>query len=303
MYHRFPTTSSLGAENQMAHLRRYYHVTSLTDLGKRLADGSKLCPRTVVFTVDDGYKDFYETAFPIFQKYQIPAILFLTSGFIDRQHWMCGDRIIYCLQNTRKREIQISMDQHESLRLICSQDQLAISITLLKEAFKNMDASTCKIKLAELESLSGVNVPDDFPPQFAPCTWDQIREMSQSGIEFGAHTVTHPMLAKVGDMARVRFEMIESKQRIEQELQKPVRHFAYPNGRWQDFGIDSVNIAREQFDTAVSAVPGWNYQGRTDRHQLFRTSADPGGNLESFERGLSGFHAHVRNGQPRHQDA
>lgn len=58
-------------------------------------------------------------------------------------------------------------------------------------------------------------------------TWNEIREMSAAGIEFGSHTVTHPKLVDL-DEASIRREIHESKAIIEQKIQKPANAFCYP---------------------------------------------------------------------------
>jgi peptidoglycan/xylan/chitin deacetylase (PgdA/CDA1 family) len=298
MYHRFFPQYVNRAEQQMAHLRRYYRVTSLTALGKLLKEGSPLPEKTVVVTVDDGYKDFYETAYPIFRKFGIPAILFLTTGYLDRKCWLWVDRVMYILQNTRKPVINIPISDSEPLRLKGGPEHGPASAGVLKLALKRLNFRTRDRMLLELEELAGVCLPEQIPPEYEPCTWDQIREMARNGIEFGAHTLTHPILSTIDDAAKLRAEMVESQRRIEEELQTPVRHFAYPNGRWSDFGMDSVKIARENFDTAVSAISGWNYR-ETDRHQLFRLGANPETPFDFFQRNLAGVSASTRKGQPR----
>ncbi len=58
-------------------------------------------------------------------------------------------------------------------------------------------------------------------------TWSQVRELQKAGIEFGAHTVTHPWL-KGMRQEDIENEILDSKCRIEDEIQSPVRSFAYP---------------------------------------------------------------------------
>lgn len=58
-------------------------------------------------------------------------------------------------------------------------------------------------------------------------TWGQVRELHAFGIEFGAHTVTHPQLQGMRQQ-EIENEISDSKRRIEDELQCPVRSFAYP---------------------------------------------------------------------------
>ena len=64
--------------------------------------------------------------------------------------------------------------------------------------------------------------------------WDEIRVMQQHNITFGSHTVTHPILSRIS-AERVRTEIQRSKEMIEKHLNVPVRTFAYPVGRSQDF--------------------------------------------------------------------
>lgn len=43
-----------------------------------------------VITFDDGYESVHRNAFPILRQFRFPVILFLTTGFIDRQSSMDG---------------------------------------------------------------------------------------------------------------------------------------------------------------------------------------------------------------------
>ena len=63
--------------------------------------------------------------------------------------------------------------------------------------------------------------------------WDQVREMQKGGIEFGAHTVHHPILTNIPS-EQAREEIVGSKHRIEEEVGGPVLGFAYPNGQASD---------------------------------------------------------------------
>lgn len=67
--------------------------------------------------------------------------------------------------------------------------------------------------------------------------WDQIREMDEYGIEFGAHTVTHPMLDQL-DNDEICTEIIHSKSQIETQLSHEICTFAYPYGRFNNYVKD-----------------------------------------------------------------
>lgn len=64
-------------------------------------------------------------------------------------------------------------------------------------------------------------------------SWDMIGEMSEHGIEFGSHGKTHVDLRSLDDK-RLRVELVDSKQTIEDKTGKPVKHFSYPFGRYDN---------------------------------------------------------------------
>lgn len=84
-------------------------------------------------------------------------------------------------------------------------------------------------------------------------TWEQARQIAGAGMEVGAHTVTHPDLARV-DVERQRREVSESRRVLEAELGQPVRFFAYPAGRYNDKTLSAVKEAG--FFGAVTTVYG-----------------------------------------------
>lgn len=68
-------------------------------------------------------------------------------------------------------------------------------------------------------------------PSNALMKWPQIREMEKYGIEFGAHTVTHPHLGRI-PVDQARREIVQSKIKLEKQLRHPVETFCYPYGSY-----------------------------------------------------------------------
>jgi peptidoglycan/xylan/chitin deacetylase (PgdA/CDA1 family) len=58
-------------------------------------------------------------------------------------------------------------------------------------------------------------------------TWAEVEELQQAGMEFGSHTVNHPVLVKL-DWPEIEMELRDSKTTLEKRLKRPVRAFAYP---------------------------------------------------------------------------
>ncbi len=79
-------------------------------------------------------------------------------------------------------------------------------------------------------------------------SWSEVLEMREAGIRFGAHTLTHPDLTRLGT-EKAEYEIVKSKEIIEGVLGEPVRSFAYPYGRYDE---RSIGIAGRFFDCACS---------------------------------------------------
>lgn len=68
-------------ERGLAHLHAWgYRALTLADVAAKIRQRAELPERAVVLTFDDGYRSVYEHAFPILQRWQMPATIFLTVG-------------------------------------------------------------------------------------------------------------------------------------------------------------------------------------------------------------------------------
>lgn len=70
-------------------------------------------------------------------------------------------------------------------------------------------------------------------PRLSLLTWARIREMDRYGIEFGAHSITHPWLDRVAP-DELEYEILFSKANIEEQVGHSIELFAYPYGRYNE---------------------------------------------------------------------
>jgi peptidoglycan/xylan/chitin deacetylase (PgdA/CDA1 family) len=96
-------------------------------------------------------------------------------------------------------------------------------------------------------------------------SWSEIKEMQKYGIEFGAHTMTHPDLTRLAEW-RVDYEMRQSKCTIQDHLGEEVVVFAYPYGK---YNRSVKETARKHFRGACSTQLG-RIDGRSDVYLLNR---------------------------------
>ncbi|MGM9837769.1 MAG: polysaccharide deacetylase family protein [Paludibacteraceae bacterium] len=175
----------------------------------------------VNISFDDGFKDIYQYAFPIFKKYAIPFTIYLTTDFPDGKAnlwWIRLEQIIethtqIVLSNGQSFACETIEQKQSTYERICK--QIYDSSSTPTEAFYVLLASY--VVTAKWNSTSYT------------LSWSELQEMLDSGLlTIGSHTITHPMLTKI-DMANIQQELLDSKQRTEQMLPVRVRHFSYPH--------------------------------------------------------------------------
>lgn len=290
LYHRFPASARRSLEAQCAHLRRHYNLVSLSEVGAWLRGEGRLAPNSLAVTVDDGYRDFYSTAYPVFTACRIPVTVFLATDFLDRKCWLWVDRIEYAFRLTRLRTVALVLSGERKEFALDSGDQRYVATATVKSAAKKMtNEAKLALVLHDLPDLLQVTLPPEPPEEFAPLSWDEVRQMHADGIDFGAHTKTHPILSSLGSHSHLSEEILGSKRRIEDELGRTVLHFSYPNGTWPDLNSTVMDIVKSGgFETAVTAQGGVNFK-KVDPFLLRRNTVESQSAEALFGRYATGF--------------
>lgn len=98
-------------------------------------------------------------------------------------------------------------------------------------------------------------------------TVDQLRAMSDQGVEIGAHTRTHPDLGRVTDARRLHDEIVASREDLEAAIGKRIRYFAFPFGSPENLTVGAFHAAKAAgYSGVCSAYGGWNYPGDNPFH-------------------------------------
>ena len=260
----FPAISTKLFEQEMRFIARHYKVVSLGALLNCLEGGS---PEPVVaITFDDGYRDNYQNAFPILQRYGLTATIFLATGSIDSGEPLWFEKLALAVKRTEREFIDLEIDIPRRLWMRTPAERLETHDRVFK-LLKELDDSDRRRETdAILHQLGDVDYAERRNKML---TWDEVRLMKKHGMDFGGHTVTHPFLAKMS-REQVAWEAAECKRRIEEELQLPVDHFAYPNGREEDFGRWNKEVIRSAgYRAAVTTIWGTNHRS-TDPMELRR---------------------------------
>jgi peptidoglycan/xylan/chitin deacetylase (PgdA/CDA1 family) len=289
-YHRFSDTPASGRTSaanlaaQLDYLTSHYTVLPLSTVDRCLREDVRLPLGTAAITIDDGYSDFYEVAWPVLRRRNLPATLFAVTGFVDGNAWIWTDKIPFLMARTHVSRIAISVAGHEidaTLDGEPSRRQLAARINAL---LKDQPDDVKDRLVDQIAGQCRLTVPDEPPAGHRSCTWEQLREMESANVEIGSHTVTHPILTRVNPDRLCR-ELEESRGRLEDRLGHPVTLFCYPNGAYNRIVRDAV--ARAGYGLAVTSDDGLN--DATIDPLAFRRIHNEEEDLPHFLQSTSGF--------------
>ena len=259
-YHRIGTTDDglAGLDESLfrAHMewiRANCTLIAPDELRARAAGPSGRRPPALV-TFDDGYRDYRERAYPILRELGIPALVFLTTAFIDepdRLFWW--ESLTLALRRTHAHAVELPWERGVTRALSSPQDR----VRLLRDAKAHLKSvSETEKREAHQDLLRRLDVvATDLRGPRRMLTWDDVRATRDLTV-YGGHSHSHALLSKV-DEDGLEAEVRGCRDRITAEIGDPPRYFAYPNGEPSDF-TDAVkeSLCRHGFDTAFTTIEG-----------------------------------------------
>jgi hypothetical protein len=118
-YHRFSAERNSEATwvsafaEQLEYLTAHYRIVPLATIAENPGRGEGLRSLAAI-TIDDGYRDAYDIAFPILRRYRVPATVFVVTDFVGRRAWLWTDKMRYLLQrNFSPLSVQLQRSDSE----------------------------------------------------------------------------------------------------------------------------------------------------------------------------------------------
>ena len=289
MYHRFRetadgvSTSARCFAEQLDYLSEHYRIVPLSELARYLVSGRPAPPGLAVITIDDGYRDCYDIAFPILRERKIPATTFVVTDFVDQATWLWTDKVRYLTASAAGSVLEATIEDHPLRIALDGRYSRLKGAERVNTELKLISDEAKEDAICEIAETLGVKLPSVPPSDFLPLTWEQIRELDSSGVEVGSHTVTHPILTRITG-EKLRYELRESRARLEDVLRHKVELLGYPNG---DHNLAVQHeVARAGYTCAVTADYGLN-NGRSNLLALKRIHTEH--DIAHFVKSTSGF--------------
>jgi peptidoglycan/xylan/chitin deacetylase (PgdA/CDA1 family) len=210
--------------------------------------------RFACFTCDDGYRDNRDHALPAMRDFDAPFTVYVTSDFASgtgRLWWVALERVV-----ARADAIEAPIDG-QMVRLDTS--TLAgkdMAFDRLHGWLRGLpEEADIRREVSALCAAHGID--EDAVSRELCMSWDELKPFAADPlVTIGAHTVSHCNLAKQSE-AMVVHELSTSRTDIENVLQRPAVHLAYPYGDRCAAGTREFALAKSAgFETAVTTRPG-----------------------------------------------
>lgn len=258
------TISPSDFAEQLEFLKANFNLITLADFFDGLLSNGTVPPETVVITFDDGFRDTYTRALPLLKEYQLPATVFVTTGFLS------GDMV----------PVEFVLAD-----LIRKLDKLTVNFFGGKEVFpvKNTaDKEDCyqdlKARTKYLSPSARADLLDSLIEENAEgfawrtgekltLNWDQCKKLDEQRlITVGSHGVNHSPLTTYNSREERRHELQDSKRELEDKLCHGIDFFSYPYGT----SDPDIKALTKHAGYKAACVTGEDFVRKKDGNRRFK---------------------------------
>jgi len=266
---------------QMRFMRKNYDVLSFAELAAAIDRDEVLPRRCALITFDDGFADNYFNAFPVLKELGMPALFSVVTSMVDQREMFWFDRAACLVQRSPSGE---RLECEAFVQQLTDTNRDVVTAGLL-QFLKDQPDEVRRGHLDIIDAMLTELMPNEaeLAPHY-PLNWEQINLMSEAGMEFGSHTHSHPILAKLPDEESIDRELCTSRQIISHRTGKPCLVVAYPEGL--DYAIDERvfrSAERAGYRFGLTSLRGMNRLPVASPYQIQRIQIHHSNDRTLFE--------------------
>lgn len=243
-------------DDQVAYLKRAHGIATVDEV---LADfGTRRWKRArVLLTFDDGYIDNYTTAFRVLRSHGVQGTFLLASDFVGTAHIPWWDAICHMIAATSERYIRVPCLTSQVFDK--RQEGPGPVMRRILKLFFSAGKPDANDVLGDLERSTGISCAPTGERRFL--SWEEAREMQQSGMEIGAHSVSHRLLGHLS-IEEQRREIAGCRERMLRDMGVAPRVFAPPCGSGSPETRELIEAAGYSLslsiDHGANRIPSWD---------------------------------------------
>ena len=258
VYHGVGPNEADSFDQQMEYLAERFSIVPLETIVKKLSDPRAKPSRELAITFDDGLRNQYSVVYPILKRRNLPATFFVCPGLIDSGRWIWN-------HEARARVRSLSVDRRTELSRALKApgfetEQIIEWMKGLRIEARKRAEDTVRAATSDFAPTAEGHSNSDI------MSWEELSAIDPGLVTIGSHTSNHPILTSLDD-PELQSELRDSRAQLEEHLGRPVEHFCYPNGTYDD---RVARCVQEHYQAAVTMRAGKVVAG-CNAHALPRT--------------------------------
>lgn len=207
-----------------------------------------LPPRALLITFDDAYRSFAEYAWPIMQRYNLPATLFVATAFPDApDNVFWWDRLEEALARTPRRD---DLDSPAGKLPLATEAQRDDALKQLKRYLWQLPQTELLAWVHEICARLGVEESHS-----RVLSWEALRCLKREGVTLAPHSRSHPDMSRLSRQ-EAQEEIAASFADLQRETGSVPPVFAYPGGHYNQETMRAA--AHENVLLAFATLRGAN---------------------------------------------
>ncbi len=257
--HLYPIKRIKKFEEELEFLQRHYRPMDLEELMGHIQNGTEPEKPSFFLTFDDGLRECYTVIAPILKRRNIPAAIFLNTGFVGNQDLFYRYKISLIIE-----KIKLNPELVEGRNL---------ESDLMKFNYHDID------KIDEIAQELNIDFNEFLQNEKPYMSWEEIEELKNQGFYFGGHSIDHPLYKLIS-----LEEQIEQTQKsVEETVQKlnlDYRIFSFP---FTDDGVKKA-FFEKVFEDEICDLTFATKRMKTDEfpRNIHRFGLEPNQNSTQF---------------------
>jgi peptidoglycan/xylan/chitin deacetylase (PgdA/CDA1 family) len=290
------STEQLRAQLRL--LQSHYRVVHPDEFRSHLRSGAPLPPRSVLLTCDDALQNVVTDMLPVLQEAGVACLFFVTGASAGEQACVLWYEELYrALMAVQAGSVSIPV-----VNLIAESGTVAQRRAVWWTWTRELSKYSSEVRQSAVRTVweqagiadDGV-APAEGPEarRFRLLTSEGVQQLARAGMSVGAHTLSHPVLAKAND-SQAWTEIQQGREMLGQVVQQEVWALAYPFGEASSVGGREFAMAeRAGYECAFMNCGGGARAG-FPRFAIPRVHVTADMTVGEFEAHISGFHDKLR---------
>ena len=256
--------------SDMRYINQHCTVLSMDEVVEIGISGEPWPKKSVAVTFDDGFANNHSLAAYVLADVGVPATFYVCPGMMDTTHMFWVDQLEDCLNRSARESINITLDGVARTYNLKDLTHRIAALENIKTVCKRVPVAEKTRILKQVEEATEIEPSPDSWPHYRPASWQQIRDLADNPLFIvGGHSLYHDILALQG-RERACLDICTSLRLLEYQLDRPIRHYSYPEGQTHHYNDEVIAALRaEGVICSPSAIVGMN-QANLDLFHLRR---------------------------------